>query len=79
MENPEKKGKNQILIIAPQICPVCGDKEVAGEFKLNSSGIRNQKTFVNLLMCKEHIKWYDKSKNRRVTSTFFIFLLFYFF
>ena len=46
------KGKrsNEISIVPPKICPICGKKDVEGEFKIKTYG----KKFMIILLCREH-------------------------
>lgn len=54
------KGKksNQISITPPKICPICGRKDVDGEFELKYS-----RKFITVLMCREHIESTKKAQN----------------
>ena len=46
------KGKksNEISIVPPKICPICGKKDVESEFKIKIYG----KKFMIILLCREH-------------------------
>jgi len=51
------KGKksNEISITPPKICPICGRKDVNGEFKLDSG-----RKFITVFLCNEHKELAEK-------------------
>ncbi len=85
VESSKIKKCNEIDIVAPTMCPICGSIEIAGEFKLNSIGgpVGAQKKFIRLKFCKNHKKWVEENKNKKIILPFFIlffsiiFLLFF--
>jgi len=46
------KGKrtNEISIVPPKLCPICGKKDAENEFKINTYG----RKFMIILLCREH-------------------------
>ena len=49
--SPKGKITKEISIKSPKLCPICGNEEIIGDFKLNSD---NYKKFVKVFMCKDH-------------------------
>ena len=52
--SPKRKKSNEISIVPPEICPICGSKEIAGDFKLYPEN--TYKKFLSIFLCKDHYK-----------------------
>jgi hypothetical protein len=58
--SPKGKQTNEIYIVPPKICPICGNKEGLGKYKLRS---QESYKFIKLYFCEEHkiLANYDKT------------------
>ena len=61
VSSPKRKEHNEIIITPPKICPICGRKDVDGEFKLCST--KNGNKFITVLLCSEHKELSEKDQN----------------
>ncbi len=60
--------KNDIIYInPPELCPICGSKEIAGKVKLPGLGgsFGEKQKYISVLMCKEHGQLAKKSNSPR--------------
>ncbi len=61
------KKKDVIYINPPELCPICGSKELAGMVKLPGLGgsFGEKQKYISVLMCKEHGQLAKKSNSPR--------------
>ncbi len=61
----DRKKKDVIYINPPELCPICGSKEIAGTVKLPGLGGKfgEKQKYFSVLMCKEHGQLAKKSNS----------------
>ncbi|MHA1148360.1 MAG: hypothetical protein ACTSR8_08950 [Promethearchaeota archaeon] len=72
------KNETEIPIIAPKLCPFCGEERVKGELKIYSTKTRtnhevkstNPNYWINILVCKNHLKFNKYQKYSFFLSLF---------
>jgi len=71
------KGKrtNEISIVLPKICPICGKRDPDGKFKLKSTN--RPRKYITILMCRVHKGFTEKVKNSKFLLLILISIIFF--
>lgn len=74
ISSPKRKERNEIKIIPPNICPICGKTNVDDKHKLKSRSY-NFRKFITIFMCGTHIQFNEKTKLLRLLNFISIFTI----
>ncbi|TFG24680.1 MAG: hypothetical protein EU529_03510 [Promethearchaeota archaeon] len=74
VSSPKRKERNEIKIIPPNICPICGKTNVDEKYKLRSRSY-NFRKYITIFMCGTHIQFNEKTKFLRLLNFISIFTI----
>ena len=74
VSSPKGKKRNEIEIIPPNICPICGKTDVDKNYEIKSSSY-NFRKFITILMCSRHIQVKEKTNFSKLLHFVPIFII----